>query len=269
MGSIAAWSSSFGPPPRHPKGEARKLSSGVSVACVKDSPVSMSSYNGLSNRSDRAKAVAAVAAVHVALAAVIVSGLNVETVRRAVETMTTIAIIEPEPPRPPPPPERADAARREAGDPGKRAEPTPVVAPPSPIPSPSPIPAAPIAGQGSATSAGAAASGTGTGAGGSGLGRGGGGAGFTPARRITKIPDREYRRLAATGLRSGSVGVTIKVNVDGSASNCRIARSSGDQAIDALMCQLTLRHVRFDPARDPNGRPVAQDVTFVPNWWRP
>ena len=83
------------------------------------------------------------------------------------------------------------------------------------------------------------------------------------------IPDREYRRLAATGIQSGSVGVTIKVNEDGSASNCRVARSSGDRGIDALMCQLTLRHVRFDPARDPQGRPVAQDVTFVPNWWRP
>ena len=229
----------------------------------------MSSYTGLSNRSDRAKAMAAVAAVHVALAAVIITGLNVQTIRRAVQTMTTIAILEPEPPRPPPPAERSDSAPEEAGDPGKKAEPTPVVAPPSPIPSPSPIPAAPLAGQGSATTAGAGVSGTGIGAGGSGSGRGGGGAGFTPARRISKIPDREYRRLAATGLPSGSVGVTIKVNVDGSASNCRIARSSGDQAIDALMCQLTLRHVRFDPARDPNGRAVAQDVTFVPNWWRP
>ena len=230
----------------------------------------MSSYTGQSDRPERARAIAAVAAVHVALATVILTGLNVETVRRAVESMTTIAVIEPEPPLPPPPPpERRDQAPEEAGDPGKQAEPTQIVAPPPKIPVSSPIAAAPVAGQGSATSAGAAASGTGTGAGGSGVGRGGGGAGFTPARRISKIPDREYRRLAATGLQSGSVGVTIKVNTDGSASNCRIARSSGDGAIDALMCQLTLRHMRFDPARDPSGRPVAQDVTFVPNWWRP
>lgn len=230
----------------------------------------MSSYRGNASRSDRTKALAAVAAVHVALAAVILTGLNVETVRRAVETMTTIAVIEPDPPPPPPPPaERSDAAPAEAGDPGKKAEPTPVVAPPSPIPMPSPIPAAPVAGQGSATTAGAAAAGTGTGAGGSGAGRGGGGSGFTPARRISKIPDREYRRLAATGIQSGSVGITVKVNEDGRPSNCRIARSSGDRSIDALMCQLTISHVRFQPARDPSGRPVAQDVTFVPNWWRP
>lgn len=230
----------------------------------------MSSYTGHSNRPDRVKAIAAVAAVHAALAAVILTGLNVDTVRRAVESMTTIAVVEPEPPPPePPPPPRRDAAEREAGAEGKKAEPTPVVAPPSPIPSPSPIPAAPVAGSGSATTAGAGASGTGPGAGGSGVGRGGGGAGFTPARRISKIPDREYRRLAATGIQSGSVGVTIKVDADGTPSNCRIARSSGDRSIDALMCQLTLRHVRFEPARDPAGRAVAQDVTFVPNWWRP
>jgi protein TonB len=118
---------------------------------------------------------------------------------------------------------------------------------------------------------GAAAANNGTGAGGSGNGPGGGGdfSRFMPARRITRIPDREYRQLASTGIVSGSVGVTIRVNPDGSVSNCRVARSSGDGSIDALMCQLTLRYIRFEPARDPDGRPVAQDVTFFPNWWRP
>ena len=45
--------------------------------------------------------------------------------------------------------------------------------------------------------------------------------------------------------------MTIRVNTDGSVSNCRIARSSGDGSIDSLMCQLTLRYIRFQPARDP------------------
>ena len=51
------------------------------------------------------------------------------------------------------------------------------------------------------------------------------------------------------------------------------AKACGDlrsrRAVDALMCQLTLSHVRFEPARDPSGRAVAQDVTCIPNWWRP
>jgi protein TonB len=238
----------------------------------------MSSYIGTADRpgpdrATRAKAIVAVVAVHAALAAVILTGLNVRMVSRAVEQLKTFDFREPPPPPPQPPPKPATKPRqmkKPAGAPAKKAEPSPVVAPQPRLPVPSPIPAAKIAGTGSATTSGAGTSGSGTGAGGAGSGPGGGGdySRFTPARRITRIPDREYRRLAATGIASGSVGVTIRVDPDGSVANCRVARSSGDRAIDALMCQLTLSYIRFDPARDPSGRAVAQDVTFFPNWWR-
>jgi protein TonB len=233
----------------------------------------LSSYRGAADRPDKAKAIAAVIAVHAALAFAILTGLNVDMVRGAVESLKTFDIREPPPPPPEPPPPppkpKPQQAKKPQGAPAKRAEPSPVVAPQPRIPVTSPIPAARVAGTGSASTSGAAASGSGTGAGGSGYGTGGGGAGFTPARRISKIPDREYRALAATGLQSGTVGVTIKVNTDGSVSNCRIARSSGNSYADSMMCQLTVRYIRFEPARDPSGRPVAQDVTFYPNWWRP
>jgi protein TonB len=233
----------------------------------------MSNYRGTADAPSRAKAIAAVAAVHIALAAAILTGLNVEMVERVVDRLQTIdiRIPPPPPPAPPPPPRRErKTVDLEEGAAGKKAEPTPVVAPKPRIPVQSPIPAATIAGSGSATTAGAADFGTGPGAGGAGSGRGGGGdtSRFTPARRISKIPDREYRQLSATGIRSGSVGVTIKVETDGSVSNCRVARSSGDRGVDSLMCQLTLRYVRFQPARDDRGRPIAQDVTFYPNWYR-
>ncbi|MES2135877.1 MAG: TonB family protein [Pseudomonadota bacterium] len=234
----------------------------------------MSSYTGTADRPDKAKAIAGVVAVHAALAAAILTGLNVGVVSQAVERLTTITLSEPPPPppKPPPPPPKArpQEMKKAAGAPAKKAEPSPIVAPPTPLPVKSPLPAAKVAGTGNATTVGAGTSGTGTGAGGAGSGRGGGGySGFTPARRISRIPDSEYRRLSATGIASGSVGVTVKVNTDGSVSNCRVARSSGDGSIDALMCQLTLRYIRFDPARDPTGRAVAQDITFYPNWWRP
>jgi len=74
-------------------------------------------------------------------------------------------------------------------------------------------------------------------------------------------------QISFTNDSSGSPQIA-RVNPDGSVSNCRVARSSGDPSIDGLMCELTLRYIRFDPARDPNGRAVAQDVTFFPNWWR-
>jgi len=233
----------------------------------------LSTYRGTADRPDKAKAIAAVVAVHAILAAVILSGLNVRAVRQSVERLVTLEIREPPPPPrvPPPPPQpKPKQAKLDEGAAGKKADPSPIVAPKPRIPVTSPLPAAPVAGTGSATTSGAANYGTGTGAGGSGIGRGGGGdfSKFTPARRITKIPDREYRRLSATGINRGSVGVTIKVNTDGSASNCRIARTSGDSSIDSLMCDLTLRYVRFSPALDEQGRPVAQDVTFYPNWYR-
>ena len=194
----------------------------------------MASYSAQPSPPDRAKAAAAVALIHAGLAAVILSGLNVDTVERAVEHLKAFDITEPEPPPPPPPPStKAERARDEAGAPAKKAEPTPVVAPPPKIvvPAKPPVVAAPVAGTGSASRSGAAAAGSGTGAGGSGSGRGGGGTGgdgFSPAQRVSKIPDWEYRRIRdVSGSTRGSIGITLKVNIDGRPSNCRIARSSG------------------------------------------
>lgn len=244
-------------------------------------------YSRGTPRQDRAKALAAVAVVHVALGAAILTGLNVDTVTRVVERLKTFDITEALPPPPieePPPPPKPDessAPKDEAAPANIKSRPTPVVAPTPPIPLPLPqrINTAEVRGpEGVDRTAGAAnVPGPGTGAGGQGTGFGGGGtggtgsgsgSGFTPAQRISKIPDREYRRLvAASGMRRGTVGITLKVNTDGRASNCRVARSSGNPTVDALMCQLAEQHVRFRPARDPQGRPVAQDITWYPDWY--
>ena len=231
----------------------------------------MSSYRGTADRPDQAKAIAGVVLVHIALAAIILSGLNVHTVRQAVEQLTTINIIQPPPPPPvQPPPQPKPSAAKPQGTAAKKAEPSPVVAPEPKLPVPSPVPAAKGAGNDSAARSGAALSGNGSGAGGLGNGPGGGGdfTGYTPARKITKIPDREYRHLADSGLSAGSVAITIRVNPDGTVSNCRVVRSSGNPIADSLMCQLTIQYVRFSPARDASGRAIAQDVTFAPNWYR-
>lgn len=227
----------------------------------------MSTYRGTADRPDQAKAIAAVVAVHALLAAIILSGLNVRSVSQAVERLKTFDIQPPPPPPPPKPQPKPEAANKPEGAPARQAEPTPVVAPPPRIPAPSPIPAAKIAGSGSSATSGAAAAGNGTGAGGYGNGPGGAGTGgFTPARKLTKIPNHEYRRFAASGISSGSVTISIRVNPDGRVSGCRIVRSSGSAYADSLMCQLTQQYVRFSPARDAAGRAIAQDVTWVPNW---
>lgn len=224
---------------------------------------------------DRAKAAAATILVHALLGAAFLSGLATSIDKHPSEILKTFDVTQPPPPSiVEPPREESAAPRGDPGEAGKKAEPTPIVVPPPKIevPAPSPVVAAPVPGLGAAPSAGAADAGTGTGAGGSGSGLGGGGTGgdgtgFTPARRISKIPDREYRRfVAVSGMRSGRLAMTVKVNTDGRPSDCRIVRSSGNSGADSLMCQLTLRYVRFRSARDPQGRPVAQDITWTPDW---
>ena len=230
----------------------------------------MSSYSGISKPPDRAKAIGAVVAVHLALGALIVAGLNVDKVRSAVEQLRTFDIREvPPPPNPPArqAPQPHQAPKPESA-PAPKAQPAPIVAPQPKIPAPSPVPAASAAGTGSASNSGAANAGSGSGASGTGSGGGGDYSRFTPARLVSNIPSSEYRELAASGLPSGLVGVTIRVQPDGSVANCRIARSSGNGSLDSLVCQLTVRYVRFSPARDPQGRAVAQDITYFPNWRR-
>lgn len=226
------------------------------------------------NNPDRAKAAAAALVVHILIGAAFLTGLMVNVSREPSEALETFDIIEALPPPPVVEITERSAASGDPGTAGRKADPTPIVAPEPEIdvPAVSPVAAAPVAGQGAAPSAGAASTGAGTGAGGRGTGLGGGGAGgsgvgYTPAQRISKIPDREYRRfVSVSGMRRGNVAITVKVNTDGRPSNCRIARSSGNPAADALMCDLTLRHVRFRPARDPQGRAVAQDITWAPDW---
>jgi protein TonB len=232
----------------------------------------VSSYNGMADRPDRAKAIVAVVAVHAALAAIILTGLNVRTVGEVVERLKTFDVAEPPPPPPPPPPPapKQHQAKKEAGAPAKLAEPTPVVAPQPRIPVPSPIPAAKIAGTGSATSSGASTSGTGTGAGGLGNGRGGGGSGdfsrFTPARLVRNLTRGDYRQLASGRLPQGSAMVALGVDARGLPTNCRIVRSSGDRVVDSGLCPLIVDRRLFRPALDDQGRPIPYQLQYVATW---
>ncbi len=223
------------------------------------------------DRNDRLKAMIGAVAVTAVIGVGILTGLNVEIVRHAVDHLQTfdLQLPKPPPPEPPPPPPKPQQAKKEEGAPAAPKA-SPVVAPKPEVqlPTKQVIAAATVAGTGSSSSNGQGGAGTGTGAGGTGTGLGGGGGGgFMPAQRVSKIPDREYRHfVTVSGIQRGRVGITIKVNTDGRPSNCRIVRSSGLASADSLMCQLTLQYVRFRPARDPQGRPVAQDITWFPDW---
>ena len=231
----------------------------------------MGSYSGNIGRPDRTRAIAGVVAVHAALAAVILTGLNVSTIRQAVEHMTTIDIVEP--PAPPPQPQPAptpDRAKEAEGAAAKQARPTEIVAPPPKLTPPSPVVAAPVAGSGAAATSGAALSGSGTGAGGSGTGPGGGGQGdtshFTPARLVRNISRGDYRAIATGRLAVGSADVSIAIATNGAVSDCRLIRSSGDGAIDRGLCPLLVQRLRFRPALDDRGRPIPYRTNYHASW---
>ena len=232
----------------------------------------MSSYRATADRTDQAKAIAAVAAVHVILALVILTGLNVRMVRRAVEQLTTINISEPPPPvvqvtKPAPKPSRA---KKPVGASAPKAEPKPVVAPPATKPILPPIPAAKIAGTRSAASSGAGAVGTGTGSGGAGGGPGGGGyrdySRFTAARLVRNLDRGDYRSIAGDRMPRGSAMVSLRVEPDGIPTDCRIVRSSGDPSVDAGLCPLIIARLRFLPALDDQGRPIPYQLQYVATW---
>jgi protein TonB len=228
----------------------------------------MPSYRGTADRPDQAKAIAAVIAVHALLALIIVAGLNVRTVSQAVESLKTFNIAPPPPPPPPKPAPRPHEAKKPAGAPAPKAEPRPVVAPPPRIQLPFPVPAAKVAGTGTASTSGAGASGTGTGAGGAGNGAGGGGdySRFTPARLVRNLTRGDYRSIAAGRLPSGRAMVSLRVEPSGVPSDCRVIRSSGDPVVDSGLCPLIEARLRFRPALDAQGRPIAYQLQYVATW---
>lgn len=228
-------------------------------------------YCSRPSQSDRAKAIGAVVAVHVAIGTVLLTRPAAPPTAEK-PPPTVLLDIEPPPP-PPPPPSSPGRAREEEGATGKKAEPTAVVAPRPVIPvliKPT-VTVAPAPGTGSSPNAGASTAGSGTGAGGSGSGRGGGGSGggfegYSPARLIENVRRSDYRTLTAGRLSSGAAMVSLRVDTAGRATNCRVVRSSGDSTVDAGLCPLLGRRLRFRPATDNFGRPIPYSLEYVATW---
>jgi len=233
----------------------------------------MPSYRTSPTRSDRAKAIAAVVAVHAGLAALVLSGSRVahENAEQAPTQLIDVALP---PPPPPPPPDTKPAPRpeREQGAAGKKAEPSPIVAPPPRLPAKTPVPAAPVAGTGSASTAGAATTGTGPGAGGSGAGGGGGGSGGgggigTDVRLLggnsARLPARLLRQFTAD---RGYAHLWLTIAETGRVTDCSVLQSTGDAKVDQALCGLMVRQSRWTAARDTQGRPITVKVRYTATW---
>jgi periplasmic protein TonB len=232
---------------------------------------------------DRVKAALGAAALQALLGYGLIVGLGVALPGTAATSLKLFAIAPPAPPVPPPPaqrrrPDPAPQRRPQGGaPPNLRAEPTEIVAPKPVIPLPPPLPAAEIAGLGSDRSAGAAEiAGPGTGSGGRGAGSGrgygdgdgdgDGGDGVPPRRIRGRLRDSDYPASAWEAGIGGTVSVIYRVGVDGRVSDCAVTRSSGSGALDALTCRLIEQRFRFEPSRDPRGRPVTARIVEDHEW---
>lgn len=162
-----------------------------------------------------------------------------------------------------------------SGEEGKQAVPKPVVAPEPPVViQPKPLPAPKASSTGTANSSGVREQGTGTGAGGEGSGTGsgaggggqGGGIATKPVLVSGSINDARDYPVPPGGRsarRGNEVIVKVIVGTDGRASNCSVYRPSPDLEADRITCRLVVERLRFRPATDAAGNPVA-----APFYWR-
>jgi protein TonB len=203
------------------------------------------------------------------LGAGIVAGLNVKFVSRAVDRLQTFDIALPKPPpeQPPPKLQPKQAKPRRAAPAAPKASPVVAPKPEARLPTKQAVVAAAQAGTGASSSNGQGGQGSGTGAGGTGTGSGGGG-GNTPARLIRNLNRSDYRRLTAGRMTSGSAGLAIEVGPGGRVQSCTVEHSSGDPVIDRGLCPLVQSELRFAPARNARGQPIAFYTHYLARWRR-
>ena len=226
---------------------------------------------------DRGGAIAAVAAIHAALlfALLNISGRMDLPVPESVLRTIDINALDPPPPPPPAPPQQREQRRpeeEEGGAPANiRSQATPVVAP-KPIVEPqrpNPVVVTETPNQGAAPTQGAAdvpgpgtgAGGTGTGTGtGSGSGAGGGDGGVvSPPRLVSPVlRGRDFGQdLLRQWPRGAQIFLRLRVDDRGFVSECVVDRRSGAAAIDSTICNLAHERLRFRPALNRAGQPVA------------
>jgi protein TonB len=238
----------------------------------------MASEGAFTTTSRRPRPLALVAIVLLHLAALYGLGKAfapdmTASVEDAVLSTFTVTVDIPKPPPPPPPPQ-AKPDSGASGEEGRKAVPREVVAPKPKVVVKAAPPAPQASSTGSANSSGASAEGSGTGAGGSGSGTGSGNGGSGQGGGIATRPvwiggainnARDYP--TPPGGRQARIGteVVVKVTVgtDGRASNCSVFRPSPDAQADAITCRLVVERLRFKPATDNAGNPIA-----APFYWR-
>ena len=226
------------------------------------------------NSRDRGGAIVAVVAIHAALLFVF---LHLSGRVDLTDSQTALQIIDLTVAPPPPVLERQQARprKKEGGAAPKniRSEATPVAAPRPRIETP---PIATIAAsdtprqgtsptqgasdvRGPGTGAGGAGNGTGSGSGGTGSGGGGdGGVADPPHLASPVLRGRDFpREIIDQWPRGATVFMRLRIDARGAVSECTVDRGTGLHFIDDTLCNLAHERLRFRPAVNRNGQPVA------------
>src|SRR6478609_2771006 len=235
-------------------------------------------YRSDLDKKDKGGAIAAVIGIHAGLlfAFLHLSGRIDLTDPQRVLSVFDVTKAPPPPPPPPPVQQPQPRPKEKAGGSSPKnikSEATPVVAPMPRIETP-PVQkiaaaetprqgAAPTQGasdvRGPGTGAGGVGTGTGSGAGGTGPGGGGDNGVAYPPRLVT--PDLRGRDFSNDLLdqwpRGGQIFLRLRIDPRGYISECAVDRGTGLQAIDSTICNLAHDRLRFRPALNRFGQPVA------------
>jgi protein TonB len=228
---------------------------------------------------DKGGAVAAVVAVHAALLVMLLSLSGKMDITRPQNVLQVFDVNEVPPPpsqpitKPEPQPQKPKETQGSASPKNIQSKATDVVAPRPEFSMPVPVPmtatqtpntgveatqgASDVVGPGT----GAGGTGTGTGSGGSGSGTGGGGGGgavspphlATPVLRGRDFPSEMLDRWP----RGATVFLRLRVDPKGFVSECNVDRGTGIAAIDSQVCDVARDRLRFRPALNRAGQPVA------------
>ena len=62
--------------------------------------------------------------------------------------------------------------------------------------------------------------------------------------------------------------VQVRLGIDdkGVPTGCQVEKSSNDAKLDEVTCSISLKRVRFKPARDKNGHSIASTYSYPVRW---
>jgi protein TonB len=229
---------------------------------------------------DKGGAIAAVIAVHAALLVMLLNLSGRMDIPHPQDVLRVFDVNEVPPPAAPPvPPPKTQQPQKPKESEGAaspkniKSTATDIVAPKPEFSMPVPVPmkatqtpntgvqatqgASDVVGPGS----GAGGTGTGTGSGGSGSGTGGGGAGgaVSPPHLATPVlRGRDFpREMLDRWPRGATVFLRLRVDPSGFVSECNVDRGTGIATIDSQICNVAHDRLRFRPALNRAGEPVA------------